>query len=713
MRRPTGLGTRSPLVAALLVMGTLVSSGHCLARAMPAPAEEPDLEAFLEKIRSDVGAVRRSAWETAAPQGGLAVTPLALIASGDDRDAALAALRAMDAIAHGAGPDAGTDRRGVAWALARAVSDPRTATPVKIHMLDLLGSVGEDPVVADLANLLEDETLREPARKALDRIPGDASAKALLSAAGKATGAWRDALVQTLGTKRAASCIDGLTRLAKSGGDGSLAAAKALARIADPSSIPVILDAIKRTPPPERGRLADDLVRMGDLLRKKGEENLARRIYGSIFQHGEDDGPRHAALFALAGADPRENLQRLMDALGDDSARIRALALELLDTVEGADVNRALASGLSEAKGRRKAALLRLLAGRKVPGAEARVREALSDPDIDVKVTALDLAGKLGDPSAEPALLEAVEKGSPAVRAVAVRAYLDLADARLADEPKKAEAMYLKILEAVSGPGEKGRAIVGLAAVGNPEHLGRIEEARKDPALAGSAGQALVAFARALGRAGETKRAEAMLLEVLGSGASRETVQSALVGLREIGGDPTSYQKKQGFVASWFIVGPFPNEGGGGFDAVYSPEEGVDLKAQVDPRGRKRKWEEVHSTNLDGKVDFRQVFQRSNDVCAYAYAEIEVPEARDVKLKMGSDDGVVCWLNGKKVHANNATRPCTVDQDVVDARLEAGRNRILLKVTQGGGEWEFTFRIADRDGRPLDLTTFSMPMKVE
>jgi hypothetical protein len=201
-----------------------------------------------------------------------------------------------------------------------------------------------------------------------------------------------------------------------------------------------------------------------------------------------------------------------------------------------------------------------------------------------------------------------------------------------------------------------------------------------------------------------------MLLGVLSSGASRETVQLALAGLKELGGDPTAYQKKQGLLCSWFVVGPFPNDGGRGFDAVYSPEKEVNLTEQVDERGRKRKWAEFHSTDLGGKVDLRQVFQRSNDVCAYTYAELELPEAMDVKVKLGSDDGVVCWVNGKKVHENNATRPCAPDSDVVGGvRLEKGTNRFLLKITQGGGEWEFVMRITDREDRPIDLTRFKGP----
>ena len=62
------------------------------------------------------------------------------------------------------------------------------------------------------------------------------------------------------------------------------------------------------------------------------------------------------------------------------------------------------------------------------------------------------------------------------------------------------------------------------------------------------------------------------------------------------------------------------------------------------------------------------------------------------------------WLNGEQVHATNASRGFTLDQDTVPAKLRKGKNTILIKVLQGGGEWEMCVRVADRKNRPLDLT---------
>ena len=690
----------------ILTLGALLVAGT---------ARGEDLDAFLKKLQSENGDERQAAWEGAAPQGSRAVLPLVALASGENRDAALAALRSLDAIVHSSAAPGSTTRKEVAAALAAILGDEKVKLPLKVtvkqHVLDLLGSVGEDEEVPAIRKALQDTEIRDFARKALQRIPGDAAAKALMDATSGATGEWLDALLITVGTKRAACCIPELAKIAESRGAGSVAAAMALARIADEATVPVVINVVKWATPPARGLLTDDLVRMGDLIREKGNAQLAGRIYASVLARAEDDAPRYAALYALSGMDSKENFPIFMDAVGDRSAAIRKLAVECLEKWGGVDVDKALFEQLAGSQGRKKATLLRVLAGRKAPGVEKNIQDALGDTDIDVKVTALDLAGKLGDSSNEGALAEAFEKGSPAVKEVALDAYLNIADARAASDAGAAEKMYLRAMDAATDPVTKGRAIVGLGATANPEVLPRIKEARKSPELAQSANQAYVAFAKAMGKAGKKDEAVEMLLEVLTGGAGRETIRSALAGLKELGGDPTAFQKKQGLLASWYLVGPFPNEGGKGFDTEYSPEKDVNLKVQVDHKGRERKWEEYYSPNLDGKVDLRTVFQRSNDVCAYAYAEIEVPEAMDVKFKIGSDDGVICWLNGKRILATNATRGLSPDQDVVDARVEAGVNKILLKITQGGGEWEFMFRVTDRADVPLDLTKFKFPMK--
>jgi len=70
---------------------------------------------------------------------------------------------------------------------------------------------------------------------------------------------------------------------------------------------------------------------------------------------------------------------------------------------------------------------------------------------------------------------------------------------------------------------------------------------------------------------------------------------------------------------------------------------------------------------------------------AYAWAEIQAPEARSVILGLGSDDGVKLWINGQLAHENWVSRAVQKDEDLFTVRLNRGVNRILLKVQNGDG----------------------------
>ena len=77
---------------------------------------------------------------------------------------------------------------------------------------------------------------------------------------------------------------------------------------------------------------------------------------------------------------------------------------------------------------------------------------------------------------------------------------------------------------------------------------------------------------------------------------------------------------------------------------------------------------------------------------------IESPAERDVQLRTGSDDGIIAWLDGKQVLRVARPRGLVRDEDRTPIHLKRGANRLLLKITQGGGSWSFCVRLADPKG---------------
>jgi hypothetical protein len=104
-------------------------------------------------------------------------------------------------------------------------------------------------------------------------------------------------------------------------------------------------------------------------------------------------------------------------------------------------------------------------------------------------------------------------------------------------------------------------------------------------------------------------------------------------------------------------------------------------------------WELGEFTNFGGnnvQVLAEEVFGRvgdQNDITWYGYTVIISPDRRNVDLRVGSDDTIKVWLNGKVVHDNPVLRGSSGFQDIVPITLKPGANRLLVKVCEQGGGW--------------------------
>ena len=89
------------------------------------------------------------------------------------------------------------------------------------------------------------------------------------------------------------------------------------------------------------------------------------------------------------------------------------------------------------------------------------------------------------------------------------------------------------------------------------------------------------------------------------------------------------------------------------------------------------------------------VFGVRTDSFVYALTTLDSPVDQDAELLLGSDDGFAVWLNGSPVGANlEVGRWVQPDSDRFPVRLKKGRNVLLLKISQMGGEWGFCVRFS-------------------
>ena len=135
----------------------------------------------------------------------------------------------------------------------------------------------------------------------------------------------------------------------------------------------------------------------------------------------------------------------------------------------------------------------------------------------------------------------------------------------------------------------------------------------------------------------------------------------------------------------WWVIFPFDNIDETGFDTVYPPETEIDLdKEYIGKDGRKIGW---YKTNRRGENVFSNVPE--DDVTGYALTYLESERDQNYLLSLGSDDTIKIWVNDRLVFSKYVHRPLRRADDVIQLPVSKGRNKILVKVTNGYGPWGF------------------------
>ncbi len=159
--------------------------------------------------------------------------------------------------------------------------------------------------------------------------------------------------------------------------------------------------------------------------------------------------------------------------------------------------------------------------------------------------------------------------------------------------------------------------------------------------------------------------------------------------------DAAQVKKYDDAIKTWQLIGPFKGPEGKTTVDFATPVEdeflkskSVDLSASYKVDGKAFKWAK-HDANKRGLVDLKVALAPAEWAVAYAYAEIESIHARETVLHCGSDDAIRVWLNGKEIHTSTDARGAKLDQDSVNIHLNAGINKIFIKIVNYTHGWGF------------------------
>lgn len=150
-------------------------------------------------------------------------------------------------------------------------------------------------------------------------------------------------------------------------------------------------------------------------------------------------------------------------------------------------------------------------------------------------------------------------------------------------------------------------------------------------------------------------------------------------------------------ITTWLVAGPFkagvngdPESMKKAFDMdvkISNPKEGESL----DIEGESKTWQKFGLNNGDLNLD--HIFSNPEFVYAYAYAEVEMDEAGEHMVGIGSDDGVKIWFNGELVHEKWIGRALKKNEDLVSLHFRKGKNTILAKIQNQQYGWAFSLEL--------------------
>ncbi|HEV7923819.1 MAG TPA: HEAT repeat domain-containing protein [Verrucomicrobiae bacterium] len=546
----------------------------------------------------------------------------------------------------------------------KALADllPKVQVPVQIALLDCLDRRGDPSALQAVAKMADssDPDVRLAAINALGDL-GDGSVAVLL--AGKA---------------------------ATAAGQEKIAARQALVNLRRGEVTLTLLKAFTTA----SAAVKPELIRaLGD----RGDASAVPRLLEMA--RSQDEGMRASALQALAllagPAQLPDLVQLAVQATTDDARSEAADALgstcQRIEARSGHCDVQALVEAVRNGPLPARLALLPVCSGL----AEAPVREALRDALQDSEARVREAARRdvcdTRDGELMPDLLQLASSGGGKTRLLAIRGCVRLATqeegVKLSNDQKL--AAFKTILDKPLEAPEKRLVLSGLTPIPDRQALELAAAMLDDQAVRAEAAQSVIAIAGSLA-ATQPDAARSALTKVLDVVNDPVIQVTAMEARKKI-------WKMSGFVTQWQVAGPYQQKGKNYselFDIPFAPETGESASVH---------WQDLAASanaTEPWNMDLLQALGGEQRV-AYARTWIHSATQQNVRMEIGSDDGVKVWLNDRIVHANNVARALEPGSDGVDVTLKGGWNTLLLKVTQFNQGWGFCVRFAQASGEPV------------
>jgi len=141
--------------------------------------------------------------------------------------------------------------------------------------------------------------------------------------------------------------------------------------------------------------------------------------------------------------------------------------------------------------------------------------------------------------------------------------------------------------------------------------------------------------------------------------------------------------------SDWWIAGPFAcRDIRDGIQRSYAPDKEIEaLRLNADPSDRPAGWRSYRTTDA-GHIRLSEVLGEGSNAVAYALTNVYAKKETQTTMRLGSDDAIRVYLNGRQVLENVIQRSGSPDQERVQITLRQGWNQLVVKIVNAAGPWE-------------------------
>ena len=116
-----------------------------------------------------------------------------------------------------------------------------------------------------------------------------------------------------------------------------------------------------------------------------------------------------------------------------------------------------------------------------------------------------------------------------------------------------------------------------------------------------------------------------------------------------------------------------------------------------DRNNRSLSWVDIPDSAIaeDGRIDLGQILGGDGGSTSYVHIRIPSDRARSARFLIGTGDAMTLWVNGVQIADIQAHRNVERDEDNIPARLVAGVNHVVIRISRDLGGHSLYFRMID------------------